>query len=621
LATPNNGNSFKKNKWSNAANGNNNEIEKECVLEFGSSNDKSKKSSNHRRSRAEPGYLKKPLFELDSQDLADIDDFIQEQELQGNLLGSKHRPYEQKQNSRDLPTNNNRQPHNSHNNLMQEEENWSHNSIHYQNQNIDNTKEELEFSDEEEFVLRPKRKKNSDIFGDKSAKPSIKKVSGTFPIDHDNSPNFWNQNQTPVKNDEFFIEENGSHVPPSPPDNKMIEENFSPNSNPVNPNPNAQSIPKSDLTRGQTQMDNQNIRRQLKRLMKNKRDENEAQQMQSAENRKKSTDVNLLSQVTSAKRDCCICYTDEVKSAGLLDCNHYFCFECISDWAKVTNLCPLCKGPFTRIRKIDNGSEVEIVQVSERKINADELLDYQYDISNADDFCYACEGREHTDQMLVCDFCSRKCCHIGCLIPALREIPYDDWYCDYCVRENGINSENPIAHIFDRRFDRRRRNANTNDAAGNNNDHGNGNGNREMPPGNRNRNARPRFGTRRNPQRINPSEADLQSQALENNSEDSSDSDGISEDDNQGGPNGSRQTARGRVQTRASRNINTNTNATENLATVFARPNGRVQTRNDRRAQVPNHIFSDKTLGSQPTNQSQQQTTIWWHVDQLSQQV
>ena len=103
--------------------------------------------------------------------------------------------------------------------------------------------------------------------------------------------------------------------------------------------------------------------------MKNKRDENEAQQLQSAENRKKSTDVNLLS---SAKRECCICYADEVKSAGLLDCNHYFCFECISDWAKVTNLCPLCKGAFVRIRKIDDGDEVQIVEVSERKINADE---------------------------------------------------------------------------------------------------------------------------------------------------------------------------------------------------------------------------------------------------------
>ena len=251
-----NGNSFKKNKGTNAGNGNNNEIEKECVLEFGSSNDKSKKSSNNRRSRAEPGYPKRPGLELDEQDLADIDDFIQEQELQGNLLGSKHRPYEQKQNSLDLGINNNRQLHNSHNNLMQEEENWSHNFHQDQSQNINNTKEDLEFSDEEAFVFRPKRKKNSDIFGDKSAKPSIKKIPGNLHIDQ--SPNLWPLNQTPVKNDEFLMSEN---VPPlilPPTSNKMSEEIFSPTTSPNSLQNHAHQtpIPKSDLTHQQTQMDN-----------------------------------------------------------------------------------------------------------------------------------------------------------------------------------------------------------------------------------------------------------------------------------------------------------------------------------------------------------------------------
>lgn len=55
------------------------------------------------------------------------------------------------------------------------------------------------------------------------------------------------------------------------------------------------------------------------------------------------------------KDDCCgICLSsDNGKTIrGEIDsCNHYFCFLCIMEWAKVETKCPLCKQRFSSIRR------------------------------------------------------------------------------------------------------------------------------------------------------------------------------------------------------------------------------------------------------------------------------
>ena len=53
------------------------------------------------------------------------------------------------------------------------------------------------------------------------------------------------------------------------------------------------------------------------------------------------------------KDPCAICL-DEIKDAASIACVHHFCFECIKQWANVTNLCPLCKVPFSSITKKNN---------------------------------------------------------------------------------------------------------------------------------------------------------------------------------------------------------------------------------------------------------------------------
>lgn len=57
--------------------------------------------------------------------------------------------------------------------------------------------------------------------------------------------------------------------------------------------------------------------------------------------------------------------------------------------------------------------------------------------------------------MLVCDHCLTKCCHIFCLSPPLDHIPYEPWYCDFCIREHNLRATLPQANFFGPR--RRRR--------------------------------------------------------------------------------------------------------------------------------------------------------------------
>jgi hypothetical protein len=41
--------------------------------------------------------------------------------------------------------------------------------------------------------------------------------------------------------------------------------------------------------------------------------------------------------------ECGVCF-EKVQLRGQLDsCDHYFCFDCIQEWAKIENTCPHCK--------------------------------------------------------------------------------------------------------------------------------------------------------------------------------------------------------------------------------------------------------------------------------------
>lgn len=84
----------------------------------------------------------------------------------------------------------------------------------------------------------------------------------------------------------------------------------------------------------------------------------------SSEDGKSGFEIKLKREIET----CCICYSkifflkffeagESIHEAGVLDCGHKFCYNCIESWANVCNTCPLCKTPFQGIKKLKSGGQ------------------------------------------------------------------------------------------------------------------------------------------------------------------------------------------------------------------------------------------------------------------------
>ena len=72
---------------------------------------------------------------------------------------------------------------------------------------------------------------------------------------------------------------------------------------------------------------------------------------------------------------CSICLEDlsapgALPQASLDRCSHRFHLSCITDWAAVTNLCPLCKARFKIIREVQQGAAVQPARAGLRERGA-----------------------------------------------------------------------------------------------------------------------------------------------------------------------------------------------------------------------------------------------------------
>lgn len=77
------------------------------------------------------------------------------------------------------------------------------------------------------------------------------------------------------------------------------------------------------------------------------------------------------------------------KEANISGCVHTFCFECIEEWAKNTNTCPMCKCEFNNIKEKQNAAHVRKVkrkvQIAEYDEDELERLNVAYEDYGGDD--------------------------------------------------------------------------------------------------------------------------------------------------------------------------------------------------------------------------------------------
>ncbi|CAI9113384.1 OLC1v1013976C1 [Oldenlandia corymbosa var. corymbosa] len=140
---------------------------------------------------------------------------------------------------------------------------------------------------------------------------------------------------------------------------------------------------------------------------------------------------------------CGICFSEAAQddrnsvSRGCIDsCDHYFCFVCIMEWAKVESKCPLCKRRFSTILRPAKPP----VFPSDRLIHIPERNQVYYESGNAtigpddpysESKCSICQSCVDDTLLLLCDLCD-SAAHTYCVGLGIT-IPEGDWFCRDCA--------------------------------------------------------------------------------------------------------------------------------------------------------------------------------------------
>ncbi|CAG4928640.1 unnamed protein product [Colias eurytheme] len=112
-----------------------------------------------------------------------------------------------------------------------------------------------------------------------------------------------------------------------------------------------------------------------------------------------------------------------------INCEHIFCLDCITEWSKNVNTCPVDRITFESIVvKACIGGRVlrtEPVKVIERRPSVDILVVEETIV------CEICSRGDDEESMLLCDGCDLGY-HMQCLTPPLTEVPASQWLCPSC---------------------------------------------------------------------------------------------------------------------------------------------------------------------------------------------
>ncbi|KAM3855675.1 PHD and RING finger domain-containing protein 1 isoform 2-T2 [Vipera latastei] len=117
------------------------------------------------------------------------------------------------------------------------------------------------------------------------------------------------------------------------------------------------------------------------------------------------------------------------------NCAHYFCLDCIVEWSKNANSCPVDRIIFKSIcvRVRFDGEILKKIPVENTKSQEDGL-------EEDPTFCEVCGRSDREDRLLLCDGCDAGY-HMECLNPPLSEVPVDEWFCPPCAPANATPAE------------------------------------------------------------------------------------------------------------------------------------------------------------------------------------
>lgn len=160
-----------------------------------------------------------------------------------------------------------------------------------------------------------------------------------------------------------------------------------------------------------------------------------------------SADLAVMSSDEDAEK-CPICLNslNSQPVATPENCEHYFCFDCILEWAKNANSCPVDRMAFNSIylRKCYGGKVKKMITVQKPvKEGQEETVNLDLEQTN----CEVCGGSDREDRLLLCDGCDAGY-HMECLTPPLDSVPVEEWFCPEC-EANNRNSRGSAEELSD----------------------------------------------------------------------------------------------------------------------------------------------------------------------------
>uniref|UniRef100_A0A8C0E7Y9 PHD and ring finger domains 1 n=1 Tax=Bubo bubo TaxID=30461 RepID=A0A8C0E7Y9_BUBBB len=122
------------------------------------------------------------------------------------------------------------------------------------------------------------------------------------------------------------------------------------------------------------------------------------------------------------------------------NCSHYFCLDCIVEWSKNANSCPVDRILFNyiSIRARFGGKILKKIPVENTKTQGN-------DGEDDPTFCEVCGRSDREDRLLLCDGCDAGY-HMECLNPPLSEVPVDEWFCPACA-PMGVSAAADTDHV------------------------------------------------------------------------------------------------------------------------------------------------------------------------------